>query len=228
MKTLGDRMKEYENAYRIKMPKKLPIIIRLDGKAFHTLTRSMEKPFDLKFVKIMNWIAMSVTAKIQGAVFGYTQSDEISILIYPWRKPESESWFDNNIQKMVSISAAYASSWFNLMFQTEYGYDPSDVQVFDSRVFVLPDEEIINYFIWRQNDIIRNSVQMLGQAHFSSKQLHGKKIDEVKEMLISEKNLDWHNLDNHFKYGTSIKNGETDLNTPIFSNDRRYIGSTVW
>jgi len=226
---LGDRMKEYENISRIKLVKRLPIIIRLDGKSFHTVTRGLDKPFDKKMTKIMNWVTLALTGQIQGSVFGYTQSDEISLLLHPWNNFESQAWFDNNIQKIVSISAGYASSWFNMMWNNEFDYSPTsnEVAVFDSRVFVLPYEEVVNYFIWRQQDAIRNSVQALGQAHFSHKQLHKKNIPTIKKMLL-EDGIDWETLPNHLKFGTSIIDEKIDLDTPSFVLDRGYIEETMF
>lgn len=229
--TLGERMKtNYEYTFRQYLPKRLPIIMRLDGKAFHTFTRGLEKPFDEKLIKTMEWVAMNTTDYIQGSVFAYTQSDEISILIYPWTELNSECWFNGNIQKMVSVSAAYTSVWFHKMWSLNTSLEFE--ALFDSRVFVIPESEVVNYFIWRQEDWIRNSVQMLGQSQFSHKQLQGKNNLKIKEMLKNNKNIDWDELDNNLKYGSYIKkNNEGKFkiyrNTPLFKENRQLIENTI-
>jgi tRNA(His) guanylyltransferase len=141
--TLGGRMKEYyENAYKIVLPWRMPLLLRLDGKSFHTLTRHTEKPFDHNIIESMDETACRLMSDIQGAELAYIQSDEISILLYPWKGQDSQPWFANELQKIVSISAGIASA----MFSEHYG----EFAVFDSRAFVLPEYEVVNYFLWRQ------------------------------------------------------------------------------
>jgi tRNA(His) 5'-end guanylyltransferase len=184
--------------------------MRLDGKAFHTLTRHCKKPFDNDFIDAMNSTALKLCNEIQGAKCAYVQSDEISILITDFDTLETCAWYDYNIQKMVSVSAAIAS----VIFTVESGgvrvnrLRPSIIlnkpAYFDSRVFNVPIEEVTNYFIWRQKDWERNSMQMLGQAHFSQKQLHGKSNLEVGRMLMHEKNVNWFALEQRLRTGTFI------------------------
>ena len=180
--SIGNRMKaNYEDRYRFSLTRRTPVIMRLDGRAFHTLTRRMDKPFDEMFSDFMNKTAMFLCSEIQGAKCAYVQSDEISILITDFDTLTTDAWFDYNIQKMTSVSAGLASAYFTNRFFDGHARD-ADIAIFDSRVFNIPKEEVCNYFIWRQLDWMRNSVQMLAQAHFSHKQLQGKNQQAMHEM----------------------------------------------
>ena len=220
MNSLGDRMKKnYENRYRIKLSRRIPVIIRLDGRAFHNLTRNCEKPFDNHFSACMELTALDLCAEIQGAKCAYVQSDEISILVTDFDKLTTEAWFDYNIQKMVSVSAGLASSKFSRYFSYV------SVGIFDSRVFSIPREEVANYFIWRQSDWIRNSVAMLSQSVYSHKELHKKNQSDMHEMLHA-KNINWSDLDGKWKNGVFVYRDGGNLNTveaPIFTQDRYSI-----
>ena len=201
MKDIGTRMKEnYENRYRFYLTRRTPVIIRLDGKAFHTLTKNCEKPFDLDFNTSMVYTAAQLVADIQGAKVAYVQSDEISILLTDYDNLDTEAWFDYNLQKIVSVSAAMATSKF-----TECYLFPGDTReaLFDSRAFNIPRDEVSNYFIWRQQDWIKNSVQMLARAHFSHKALHGKNQQAMITMLEGL-GVRWNELPEHLKNGTFL------------------------
>lgn len=218
-KSLGNRMKEYEKAWSISLPKRMPIIIRLDGQAFHTLCRRFSKPFDLSFIRWMDYAAMMLCKKIQGVEMAYVQSDEISLLVHYYKTIDSEPWFNNNIQKIVSSSAAIASVAFSSYLQEE--------TTFDSRVFVVPEHEVCNYFIWRQQDWERNSISMLAQSLYSHKELHGKNCSVMQDMIF-EKGKNWDKLPLYLKRGRCIvKNNEghwiLDDTIPIFTQDRNYI-----
>ena len=190
----------YENRYRFYLTRRTPVIIRLDGKAFHALTEKCKKPFDGFFIRTMLDTARYVCNKIQGAKCAYIQSDEISILLTDFDKLNTQAWFDYNLQKIVSISAAYASTEFSRIY---FGKNSNLIAVFDSRAFNVPKEEVCNYFIWRQQDWIRNSIQMLAQAHYSHKELHKKNTKDMHEMLYA-KNVNWANLPNVCKNGAFI------------------------
>lgn len=217
MDELGNRMKGYETSQSL-IPK-VPAIIRLDGKAFHTLTRGLTKPWDAGFVSAMQQTAKTLCEEIQGAIFGYVQSDEISIILIDWQKYNTEFWFSGKIQKICSVSAAIATQAFCESF-SRHG-------VFDSRVFNIPEHDVINNIIWRQKDCIRNSIQMLGQSQFSHKELHGVNCTQIKEKLLKEKQVDWNQTLNHLKYGTAViktENGwQIDQQMPLLSTDRDYI-----
>jgi tRNA(His) guanylyltransferase len=201
--SLGDRMKSnYEDRYRIKLVRRTPVILRLDGKSFHTLTKlHCDKGFDEKFNLSMVETSSKLVNNIQGAKCAYTQSDEISLLLTDFDKLTTDAWFDYNLQKIVSISAAMASVTFSNSFGT--------TGLFDCRAFNIPKEEACNYFIWRQKDWIRNSVQMLAQLNFSAKQLHKKSLSDIHEMLHSI-GINWADLEDKWKNGIFIYKDKKD------------------
>lgn len=200
--SLGDRMKGfYENRTRQYLTRRTPVILRLDGKAFHTLTRGAVKPFDANIEAAMIRAMETVCNEFSGAKIGYVQSDEISILLTDYDNLTTEAYFDYNVQKLCSVSASIASVNFTDMYKSP-GY-------FDCRCFNLPKEEVVNYFLWRQKDWIRNSVSMLAQSHFSQKQLHGKSQSDMHEMLHII-GVNWAMLPSYRKNGTFlfVKEGE--------------------
>lgn len=226
---LGDRMKTYENVTRTYLTRRTPVIIRIDGKAFHSFTRGFEKPFDSVLVKAMQQTMKYLCENIEGCVLGYTQSDEITLILCDYKKLTSQAWFNNNIQKICSVSASMATMAFNRFFDEitkTYAnsvpyYDtiyPCDEQeriyidnlkksiskgaMFDSRVFNIPKEEVNNCLLWRQQDATRNSIQSVAQANFSHKQLEGKNCKELQEMLWQEKGINWNNYPTHLKRGS--------------------------
>lgn len=269
--SLSDRMKCYENVTRNYLTRRAPAIIRADGKAFHSFTRGFKKPFDGIFVKSMQETMKYLCENIQGCVLGYTQSDEITLVIIDYEKIESCAWFDNNIQKMASISASMATLAFNKYFSTNVYKYIEDYKkehqlifieednkyyntlidaikkgaMFDSRVFTLPKEEVINCVIWRQQDATRNSINSVGQANFSHKQLQNKSCNDVQDMLMSEKGINWNDYTTTLKRGSccikmpqKINDGTKqeyirnkwiiDNEIPIFTQDREYINSRIF
>lgn len=211
---LGTRMKEqYEYRSRIFLPRRTYTIIRLDGKAFHTYTRGLARPFDLALMDDMAETTRFLCQEISGAVFGYTQSDEISLLLTDFATPRTQAWFDGNLQKMVSVSASLATAKFNEL-------RPGKLAFFDARAFAIPDPtEVANYFVWRQNDATRNSISMAAQAHFSHRQLHGRSGAEMQEMLWSEKGINWNDFPARCKRGTTVESvTETG---PVTYQDKR-------
>jgi len=190
--SLGDRMKgNYENITRMFLPRRTYTIIRLDGKAFHTFTRGLDKPWDKDLIDIMNDTMKYLCGQIQGAVIGYTQSDEISIIMTDFEKHDTDAWYGGNIQKIVSVAASMATYAFNTHAANVGNKFLGKVGLFDARTFTIPSRtEVINYLVWRQKDAERNSVQMLAQSMFSQKKLHGKNIEAQKEMCAKEGN-DW-------------------------------------
>jgi len=194
--SLGDRMKGYENVNRNLLIRGMPVIMRLDGKAFHTLTRSCVKPFDEFLSDAMISAARVVMGEAMGSKLAYIQSDEISILLCDYDTFDTEAWFDNNIQKLVSVSASLASVEFSSFFGKS-GH-------FDCRVFNIPRNDVNNYFIWRQQDWMRNSVQMLTRHYHSQKEMHLKTIPIMHEMLHA-KGVNWAKLEpERWKNGTTI------------------------
>lgn len=193
---LGDRMKgQYEDRTRYLLPRRTYTIIRLDGKAFHTYTRGLNKPFDANLFADLDVAIICMLPEIQGAVFAYTQSDEISILLTDFATPQTSAWFDGNLQKICSVSAALITAKFNKeRWQRCFGsygtvcdarmYGFNSIAYFDARVFTIPDRtEVMNYFIWRNQDCSRNSVSMVAQSLFSHKELQGKSTADMHEMI---------------------------------------------
>jgi tRNA(His) guanylyltransferase len=254
---LGGRMKEqYEDRTRYLLPRRTFSIIRLDGKAFHTFTRGFDRPFDKDLMFIMDQTAKALCREIQGAKLAYTQSDEISILVTDFEGEKTCAWFDGNIQKIVSISAAIATATFNREAQyrdveissssfnkfrdkngcTKTGY-------FDSRVFTIPDPvEVENYFIWRQNDASRNSIQMAARAMYSHKECDNKNTSQLQEMVF-QKGQNWNDYPVGFKRGRCIVKvpkvrtlpsgltiGRTEwesVEPPIFTQEREFLRSRI-
>lgn len=173
--SLGDRMKAYEACGNMHLTRRLPMIVRVDGRAFHTLTRGMAKPFDPGFMHAMIDAARAVAEDMQGFVLGYVQSDEASFLLQDDAKLTTDPWFGKDLSKVVSLSAATMSVWFSKAI--------GRTATFDARAFILPPGEVANYFLWRARDWARNSLSMYAQAHFSHKELHGKGAEDMHEML---------------------------------------------
>lgn len=225
MDSLGDRMKQYEKVNDFKLTRRTPIIIRVDGRSFHTFTRGLDKPFDKNFIRVMQNVAEDLMKLSGNCVLAYVQSDEISILLKDWNKLESEPFFDNKIQKLVSIfSAAATSSFINNWCKTCY-CDLIDIQ-FDARCFNIPKEEVCNYFIWRQQDWTRNSIQMLGRSKFSQKEMNGKSCNVIQDMLWKKFDINWDKLDTYLKRGTFLYRLDdvvVDYDCPIITKNRDYI-----
>lgn len=218
--SLGNRMKHnYEDVFRTYLPRRMPLVVRLDGKAFSTLTKNLDKPWDTDFMEAMDHVALKLAELIPTTVLVYYQSDEISLLLHNYKKLVSEAWFDNNIQKIVSISAAFASVAFS-EFWGESAY-------FDSRAFVLPEAEVNNALLWRQQDATRNAIQMLGQSKFSHKELQNKSCAQIQEMLWQEHKINFNDLEPYYKRGRCVVRGAdgwfVDREIPIFSQDKNYI-----
>lgn len=229
--TLSDRMKNnYENITRYYLTRRMPVIIRIDGKAFHTFTRGFKKPFDYILVNTMQDTMKYLCENIQGCVLGYTQSDEISIVLTDYAELTTDAWFGNNLQKMCSVSASMATLAFNKFFsdrvqdsmydccddlgdeiipekKNEYDnackvyFNKLNAAMFDSRVFTIPKEEVCNYLIWRQQDATRNSILSVGQANFTQKELHGKSCKNIQDMLMLQKGINWND------YSTTLRRG---------------------
>jgi len=208
---IGDRMKMYyELRAQTHLTRRMPVILRVDGRAFHTLTRklNLKKPFDGDIQRWMIETARALCEEIQGAQLAYVQSDEISILITDYAGLQTEAWFDYNVQKMTSVSASIATCKF-VQQVTEWLAYESQLISFDARVFNLPREEVNNYFVWRQQDWIKNSVQMLARSHYSQKQLLNKKQSDMHEML-HEKGVNWADLPEKWKNGVVLEYQEFD------------------
>lgn len=216
---LGNRMKTfYEQIPKTKLMRRCPVVIRIDGKAFHTFTRGFKRPFDDVLIKTMQETTKYLCENIQGCVLGYCQSDEISLLLIDYQRFETSAWFDYEVQKMCSISASMATMVFNRIFsETVSDLKVDDTKqmdtyfeaaysgaMFDARVFNIPREEVTNYFYWRQLDASRNSIQMVGQAYFSHKELQYKSCNDIQNMLMTQKGINWNDFPAYQKRGSSV------------------------
>ena len=234
----GKRMKTYENSYRFTLPKRMPVILRIDGCHFHTFTRGMDKPFDDKLIEAFWETCKFLGENIMGAKLIYHQSDEISILITNYDTIQTDSWFSNNLQKMVSVSASMAAAKFNEVIRKSY--PDKELAFFDSRAWVIPQDEVNNYFTWRQQDASKNSISMAAFANFAHKDLHGLSGNQLQEKLFSEKGINWDKFPTWKKRGACIikkeylkenairRRWETDLDIPLFSKDRNYVERFVY
>lgn len=213
MNSLSDRMKDYENVSRIYLPRRTYIMCRVDGRAFHTWTKGLDKPFDVGFIEDMNTTAAYLCQNISGAKFAYVQSDEISILITDFDSNETQPWFENNLQKMASVTASMATAKFNQLrlkrlkngvFANEIDEHPT-LAVFDCRFWQIPSKiEVENYMIFRQQDATRNSISSVAQSLYSHKELHGVSSD-AKQELIFQKGINWNDYPSRMKRGGFIE-----------------------
>lgn len=199
--SLGDRMKNnYENRSRFYLTRRTPVIVRLDGRCFHTILAKAEKPFDNTVAAAMWMGAIAVAKEMQGFKLAYVQSDEVSFLLTDYDDINTEAWFDYNLSKMLSISSSIMSLQFKSHYE-KYG-------CFDARAFNIPESEISNYFLWRYRDWTRNSLLRYCQSIFSHKEMQGKKQKDLHEML-HEKGKNWANLSPVWRNGMFINNSKT-------------------
>lgn len=198
--SLGERMKEYEAVTKSRLPRRTYTLIRIDGSAFHTFCRGMDRPFDQKLMDQMIHTTKGLVSELSGAVLGYTQSDEISILLTDFSTSTTQPYHGGSLQKIVSRSASKATAIFNCSVPHSF-HRPAE---FDSRAFTIPDvNDVFSYFIWRQKDCVRNSISLAAQSQFSHQQLQGKKSTEMKEML-REIDKPWEDLSDRFKNGIVV------------------------
>lgn len=275
--SIGDRMKtNYENISRFYLTRRTPVIIRLDGRSFHTFTHFFKKPFDNLFIKTMQGTMEYLCRNVSGCVLGYTQSDEISLLVCDFQDIKTQPWFDYNVQKLSSVTASMATLKFNQLFAKnleeyisdlawDYEVYGSSVEnqeaskyikiyerakecgaTFDSRCFNIPKEEVTNYFIWRQQDATRNSIQMVARSKFSDKKLFKLNSNQIQELLFQEAEINWNDFPIEQKRGScftyryedvviedncgnqeileeKMKRWFLDREIPVFTQDRDYI-----
>lgn len=268
--SLGDRMKEfYENRSKLYLPRRVPVIIRLDGKAFHTFTKGFKRPYDEILHNTMNATMKHLCENIQGCKLGYTQSDEITLLLTDYDTITTDAWFGYGMQKVCSVAASMATLAFNRFFRQYYNEalvelgapldsDPYlsklseklDCAMFDARCFSIPKDEVTNCFIWRQQDATRNAIQMLGQCNFSHRELQGKSCNDIQDMLMTQKGINFNDMPVEFKRGVccyritreaTCVNKKTqeempcirsewvlDKDIPIFTQDRDYVDKFVY
>lgn len=201
---LGDRMKAYEAMEDRRLLPRVPILVRLDGRAFHSLTRKMDRPFDLDFSRAMVDTMTGLVEEFEATV-GYTQSDEITLAWHYLGRggralPEPTPPFGGRHQKLVSLTASAAGGFFERALGHKLGR--AVPAMFDARAWVVPGlAEAANVFLWRQQDATRNSVQMLARAHFSHKQCFKKSTADLLKML-QEQGVHHHQVPAALRYGT--------------------------
>lgn len=195
--TLGERMKGHEAQSRTVLAPRSYTIIRLDGRAFHTYTRGLKRPFDAAFAADMDTVAAEVAKEVSGCAFAYVQSDEISLLMTDFAAPGTQPWYGGVVPKLTSVTAALASVVLSEL-------RPGKRATFDSRAFTVPDAgEVGAYLRWRQRDAIKNSTAMTGQVHLSAKELHGLNTDQVRERLVALGDP-WDTYPAGFRYGRLV------------------------
>ena len=193
--TLSDRILNHERATDYAIDPDSPLVIRVDGRAFHTLLRDADRPFDRGVMEFMNRIAIKLCEEVDNTKLAYIQSDEISLLV--WLEGNAMPWLNHRVQKLASVAASIATA---KAVKLNYLIPSYDDITFDARVFPLPHEELIDYLTYRQFDWIRNSVMMLARSHFSQRELQGKKQDTLIEML-STRGDDWNRYPADIRYG---------------------------
>lgn len=268
---LAKRMKDYEMRNRYFLQKRIPVAIRVDMRAGHTFTRGFKRPFDDIFMKSMQETAKYMCENMGNAKFAYVQSDEITIILVDYNTLETDCWFNYRTDKLCSIAASMATMAFNKIFKekiesfieeggafslAQLNYNQMRMEpylkaiekgaMFDARCFNIPKEEVTNLIYWRQLDATRNSIQMVGQAYFSHKELQGKSCNMIQDMLHEQKGINWNDYPTVYKRGTaviydnyqnpqSLTNGDIikgwriDTEMPILKGkDRKYIDDLVY
>lgn len=194
------KFKDAEKEHRTYLPEKRWVVLRLDGKAFHTYTSGLERPFDALFMEAMDKTAGELCAAFTGSLMGYVQSDEISIILDTKTKVGYEPLMSGQIQKIISVSAATATWHFNKT-RLAQGFD-DNFGLFDSRIALTTEdaEDVVDYIDWRRGDAMKNSVSMAAETHFSPKVLHGKNT-VVRKQMLDEVSDSWDDLPAGFRYG---------------------------
>lgn len=236
---LHERMKQYEAVSQTYLMRRTPVIIRLDGVAFHTFTKDFDRPYDEVFHNVMNSVTHYLVDSIQGCVLGYTQSDEISLVLQDYKKLDTDAWFGYNVQKLVSVSAKMATARFNRLFNRYISFLSDDESKryreailenigFDSRCWNLPFEEVNNYLIDRQQDAENNSINLLAQQYYPQKELDGIKSNELQNKLFTEQGINWNDLPYKQKRGYLALPKNYPINeTPIFSKEPDFVNSRI-
>ena len=242
------RMKHnYEEPYKFRLTRRTPVIIRIDGRAFHTFAKGFVRPFDDVLRNSMKATMLYLCENTMGCVYGYTQSDEITLVLVDYDTLEASAFFDYDVQKLCSITASMATMRFNKSFENnveKFRMSATDRNageqwivyhdalakgaMFDSRCYNIPKEEVCNQVYARQIDAIRNSVQLVAQTYYGQSELDNKPISELKEMLKKDHDIDWNNYPIEYQRGSScIKTDEgwvIDTEMPILKGEaREYI-----
>ena len=277
---LAERMKGYEKRNRYYLQRRIPVILRLDMRAGHSFTKGFERPFDEVFIKAIQETAKYLCENVQNCKLSYQQSDEITLLLVDYEKISTDCFFEYRVDKLCSMPASMATMKFNQVFKELSYRESENLEIicrknpylenrdcltkisnvhtnsadkgamFDCRCFNIPKEEVTNSIYWRQLDATRNSIQMVGQANFSHKELQNKSCNDIQDMLMTQKGIKWNDLPLYQKRGSCcIRNhmislpygdylldetaGENewiiDKDIPIFKGEgRKYIDNLVF
>lgn len=245
---LGTRMKEYERRNQYYLQRRTPVAIRVDGRAFHSYTKGLNRPFDNIFQNTMIQTMETLCEQIQNCIFGYVQSDEITFILKDYTQLNTSAWFEYRTDKLCSISASLATYYFNKYFAENanriISADPTSsysitlskcinekAATFDARCFNIPKEEVVNLVYWRQLDAVRNSILSCGQAEFSHKELMNKSCKEIKTML-EDIGKSWDKIPIYKQRGTACRREEgtwvTDYSMPLLlKEDRAYLEDLI-
>jgi tRNA(His) 5'-end guanylyltransferase len=223
---LGRRIKhDYEDAFRLTLPRRTYSIVRIDGRGFHQFTRGLERPYSRTLADALDQAALHLCQEMIGCRFAYGQSDEYSFLLTDFEAEDSVLWFDGNLQKIVSVSASLFGAVFAKHFPSER------IAAFDSRAMVIAQrEEVARYFVWRQLDASANSLNMLASAHYTHEELAGCSVEDKHE-LLHKKGVNWAKQPADFKRGRMVHraNGkwEIDREIPVFQRAPDYLRNLI-
>lgn len=224
---LGQRMKrDYEDALRLYVPRRTHLVLRIDGRAFHQLTRNLERPYSRALADALDQAALRLSSEMIGCRFAYGQSDEYSFVLTDMEPPDAALWFDGNVQKIVSVGASVFTAAFNQAFAAP---EPG---AFDARLLVIAQRsEVADYLLWRQLDASANSLNMLASAHFSHEELLGKSTAQ-KHDLLHTRGINWAKQPADFKRGRAVVREagggwQVDREIPIFNREPGYLEAAL-
>lgn len=249
--SIGDRMKLfYESRSNYQLTRRVPVIIRVDGKCFSKFCKRFVKPYDTFLNTTLNQVMLKLCQNVQGVKFTERHSDEISLLVTDYDDIKTDAYFDYKIQKICSTVAALATAEFcRILIETSVynsttnslnDRSPKDQQqkiyltfseswpTFDARCFNIPKEEVVNYFWWRTLDCLRTSVNMLAQSKFSHKELTGKNSSQMQEMLFISHGINWNDLPQEQKTGFMCFKENTEPHGSTLGDVSNYSSRTNW
>lgn len=217
--------RDYEDALRVRLPFRVFAIVRVDGRAFHSFTRELERPYSRVLANALDEAAVRLCSEMTGCCFAYGQSDEYSFLMTDLGPNAAPLWFDGNIQKIASVSASVFTAAF------ARAYCSPRAATFDARVLLISQRsDVSSYFVWRQLDASANSLNMLASAHYAHEELLGKSTAEKHELLHA-KGLNWAKEPVDFKRGRVARPSErgwiVDREIPDFQKTPAYLEELI-
>lgn len=199
---LGNRMKAYEApSTGRRVFKGQPLVVRLDGKSFHTFTKGLERPYDQSLSDLMVATMKALVDRFQANI-GYTQSDEITLVFLSEPEDRGDLNFDGRLQKIETLTASFASVYFNKHLRNYLPQKADELPIFDSRAFAVPNaQEAYHSLLWRQQDCTKNAISMAAQSMYKQSELQGKNGSELQEMMF-QKGVNFNDYPFFFKRGT--------------------------